>query len=172
MVQDRDLDDGLYEQMELQDGRLPDGSPLLTLFYSDDPETKKYLDLGTDDPLDVAQNDLEAMLTAIHEQMVEASRAVANERDPARRRTANQCLMALAKLEKFYLEPKPLYAILLNEEVTPDKQAPRKPDERTRTSDLTNPNPDEELDEQGRDGMEESSDDNAANAGVPDRGSK
>lgn len=56
MLADGDIDRGQFERLELRDGRLADGSSILSLFYSDDRQISKMLDLGVDDPLDVSGN--------------------------------------------------------------------------------------------------------------------
>jgi hypothetical protein len=55
MVGDGDLQRSQFEQLELADGRLPDGACVLALFYSEDPKVKELLDLGVDDPLAAAE---------------------------------------------------------------------------------------------------------------------
>jgi hypothetical protein len=61
MLSDGTIDDGQFLHMELSSGRLYDGAPLLSLFYSKDQETAAMLDINVSDPAQVTPS---AELTA------------------------------------------------------------------------------------------------------------
>jgi hypothetical protein len=52
-LRDNDLTQEQFEELELQDGRLPDGMPVLTLFYSKDPLVKELLQLSIPEPMSI-----------------------------------------------------------------------------------------------------------------------
>lgn len=56
MLNDGDVDRPTFEQMELSDGRLPDGRAISVLFYSDLPVHQRLLTGFMDDPLAIAAN--------------------------------------------------------------------------------------------------------------------
>lgn len=97
-----------YEQfceMELADGRLPDGLDVLLLFQSEDKDYREWLDLGVSDPTNIAKNDAMKMADKIHEQFIEVSRLIYEETRSERKRKATQALAALDKLRSMYQVP-------------------------------------------------------------------
>lgn len=104
MAEDGDLTQDQFVAMELKDGRLEDGSGVLTLFVNDD--YIDLLDIGIDDPLDVQQNDKGEVVLAI-----EAKRrklwAELNSATPRHRRPVREALAALDGLEELYGKPVP-----------------------------------------------------------------
>lgn len=97
-----------YEQfceMELQDGRLPEGLDVLLLFQSEDRDFRKWLDIGVSDPTNVGKNDPQEMADIIHEKFIELSRLIHEETQSQRRRKARQALAALEKLQTMYQVP-------------------------------------------------------------------
>lgn len=97
-----------YEQfceMELQDGRLPEGLDVLLLFQSEDRDYREWLDIGVADPTNVSKNDPQAMADVIHEKFIELSRLIHEETRTERRRKARQALAALDKLRSMYQVP-------------------------------------------------------------------
>jgi hypothetical protein len=105
MLQNEDITKVQFERLELEDGRLADGTSVLTLFYKNDPAYKKYLNVGITDPLNVFSHEPIAISEVIIEQMKEVAKAIANEEDPAEREIAIQCMFALAALQKLYEDP-------------------------------------------------------------------
>lgn len=99
MVADGDLTKEQFERLEMIDGRLPDGDPVLTLFFRAD--TRDDLDLGVDDPLAVKVNDPIKMLDAItlkrNELLLEGVSA-----PPTRKALIRLMIGALDDLEKMY----------------------------------------------------------------------
>lgn len=102
-----------FAEMELGDGRLMDGSSVLTLFYKDDTDVAEYLDLGTDDPLNVRKNDEESMRIMMQERAMQVARALTKANDDEDRILLKQALSALAHLEKYYDTPQSATSALL-----------------------------------------------------------
>lgn len=99
MVDDGDLTQDQFVAMELEDGRLEDGSDVLTLFMNDD--YIDLLDIGVDDPLDVQENDKSEVLLAIEAKRRELWGEL-NSATPRHRRPVREALAALDKLEDMY----------------------------------------------------------------------
>lgn len=99
MVADGDLSKEQFERLEMQDGRLPDGDPIFTLFFR--PDTAPELDMGVNNPLDIKNNDPIVMLDAIAEKrqafLIEGTAA-----SPNRKSIIKLMLGALDDLEKMY----------------------------------------------------------------------
>ena len=169
MVEDGDISQSQFERLELTDGRLPDGTTVLALFYKEDKQYSQYLNLGVDDPLDPSTNDPNAILALIAERVADVSRAIVNQKDPAQRYIATQCLLALINLQKHYLNPNEMARMILGEQ-TDSQNVAGKPrtENRLRREDLTSPNEDEELDEGGRNRLQPSSDDSPVVKAVRD----
>jgi hypothetical protein len=100
MIEVGDLDRAQYEYLELQDGRLPDGTDVLGLFTSQDPEIRGYLRLGLADfnPFDVDVN--EDILPAIYKKMLDTQKVIVNGSNQNERFKATQAFYALKALEK------------------------------------------------------------------------
>jgi hypothetical protein len=93
-----------FEDMELSDGRLPNGLDVLLLFVSEDFKFQVWLDMGVADPTNVDANDAEAMVQLIHNQMLIVGTVVNETTDVVMRRQAMQALAALVKLQEMYGE--------------------------------------------------------------------
>lgn len=93
-----------FDDMELADGRLPDGLDVLLLFQSSDDDYKEWLDLGEADPTDVSGLDPDMMIEKIHDQQILVSQFIHLQTQPERRRKARQALAALEKLRLMYQE--------------------------------------------------------------------
>jgi hypothetical protein len=110
MHDDGDLDRVLLENMELEDGRLGDGSPVGILFYEDDPVYKRHLSFSFD-VLVFNDNDPEAALTEIQKAKTGvlqewAVTTSASKKDKLR--LANGALTwAEKKYEKLLIQPEP-----------------------------------------------------------------
>lgn len=115
MLDSAELTRSQFERLELQDGRLADGTTVLALFYSEDPGLKEYLDLGVDDPLDLDGNDLLAMQALIREKIALVTTTLANEQSRPKKYPATQALYALLYLEKYYLNPMEAGKILMGD---------------------------------------------------------
>ncbi len=99
MLDTGDLTRDQFERMELNSGRLPDGTDLLNAFH--DPEMEEFLDLGFENVLDTEANSAADVLMAIEvrrkELVPQMARAV-----PGRKRELIKALAALDKLQMLY----------------------------------------------------------------------
>lgn len=93
-----------FDDMELADGRLPDGLDVLLLFQSQDSDYQEWLDLGVADPTAISANDPEKMIELIHAQAILVSEYIHLQTRSDRRRKARQGLAALEKLRLMYEE--------------------------------------------------------------------
>lgn len=151
-----------FEAMELEDGRLPDGSPLETLFSSDEPIYTKILTLsGISSPLDIRGNDPQKVLDAISKQLPVAYESIHEETRQVQKTQAKEALAALKFLALKY-EASLVIQVreeeLTNPSVSPSNTdtddnsdsdvSPRRNDIKTRTSEESesplNVNPDDE----------------------------
>ena len=71
MLEDGDIEREAFEEMELIDGRLPDGKAISILFYDPDPVYVRVLSFGGKDPLAVSTNDNDEMISAIETKRTE-----------------------------------------------------------------------------------------------------
>lgn len=103
MVLEGDLTQAQFDRLELLDGRLPDGTDVLNIFYSDNPVYSKYLDMGIDgDVLDVTMHNPEEVISGINEKLIVARQDSVNAPNKAKRWLAYQCVVALERLKKLY----------------------------------------------------------------------
>lgn len=102
MVADGELSEGQFIEMELQDGRTPDGVDVLALFRSEDPTMQGLLALGVANPLDIAANDAAAMVRAIGEAELDAAAIMMSAGSANVKRGARMALAALLKLRDKY----------------------------------------------------------------------
>lgn len=123
-----DLDRSQFERLELEDGRLPDGTEILNLFYSENENLRNYLSLGVSNPCDVLNNDVIAMTNKITDKKKVASTDMINATNDIEKWWPRISLYALDALDKLYNPPMP---------VLPNGVAGPLSDQRTRT---VNPN--------------------------------
>jgi hypothetical protein len=97
-----DLTPAQFEELELDDGRLPDGQDALTLFSSTEPFYLEYLDLGVDDPLLIDANDPTDMMVAIEGAALDVQDVLVNSSNAKERLRAKQALAALGALKEIY----------------------------------------------------------------------
>lgn len=100
MLSDGDITQAQFETMELEDGRLDDGSPVLQVFY--DPEYRSLLRLGLPDPLDTFANDRENVRQQSLEVRKDLIRKLGVQKSPRDRVQILTALAALDALEKWY----------------------------------------------------------------------
>jgi hypothetical protein len=103
MLEDGDLTYEQFEYGELTSGRLVNGNDVLSLFWSKDPNIKKYLNLGVEDPLDISGNNPEDMKDRIRDKYENVLEVLANSNSPDEIWEARRCQSALVKLELAYL---------------------------------------------------------------------
>lgn len=103
-LNDGDITDGQFEQMELESGRLMDGSDILNLFMTADPELQQMLALSVGDVLNVEANDAAFVLSRIAEKLIELRVVLSNPARPKTFQKARQAMFALEALRKLYEE--------------------------------------------------------------------
>ena len=91
-----------FEDMELFDGRLPNGLDVLLLFQSSDADFQAWLDVGVSDPTNPEENEPEPILESIHAKIIEVSEEINTLTNAVRARKARQALAALEKLRALY----------------------------------------------------------------------
>ena len=91
-----------FENLELDDGRLPDGTSVLALFNSPDEVMQDMLDLGVADPANVLDNDATNMLIEINAALQDVEEIVLTVEDDAEAHQAKQALAALNTLQSEY----------------------------------------------------------------------
>jgi hypothetical protein len=104
MLSDEDLSQSQFEALELDAGRLDDGSPVLQVFF--DPEYASILNMGIADPLDTEANDKKLMLPIIKDKRKEILMALGQLKNARPRNQLMTALGALKALEEWYDEVK------------------------------------------------------------------
>lgn len=103
MLENGELNEVQFEQVELENGRLPDGAPVLTLFATADPDFRLLLDLGVADPVDVKTNNPLTMMDAISAQYAKIESVYINTPRKRIKSMARQSMAALKELFKLYM---------------------------------------------------------------------
>lgn len=101
MVQEGDMDRRAFEEVELSDGRLPDGKTLGILFFSSDPVYQRWLNFHPN-PLIINDNPPEEMISDIQKQREGLLREWANTTSKAKEVKLNNAYFALDWLEQQY----------------------------------------------------------------------
>jgi len=106
MLRDRDLSTDEFEDMEIRDGRLPDGTNISILFYSSDPILKRALDFMPN-PLSIEErrqkNELDSSVVMIQTQRQSVLKEWSSTGSGAKARRLKQAYYALDWLEEQYL---------------------------------------------------------------------
>ena len=99
-----DITQSQFEELELADSRLPDGSSVLNLFLSVDPSMQRLLSISTPNPLDVDANieNAEFILEQIKDAMLLAQMQAVNASTSRLKQQAKQAVRALTELERVY----------------------------------------------------------------------
>jgi len=97
-----DISQAQFDDMELEDGRLPDGTSLLGLFHNANKPYIEWLDLGVPNPLATSVNDALDMLVEINSAAINIQDVLANSTRAAQRKQAKQALAALDQLKGIY----------------------------------------------------------------------
>ena len=109
MLEDGSISKVQFQTMELESGRLPDGEPLLTLFYSTDNETQAMLQLPVREPLAVDSQQSSVILPAIEQNIKAVSTIYINTSSDRLKRKAASAQAALYALRALYTdEPHPV----------------------------------------------------------------
>jgi len=102
-LEDGDLSRSQFASIELEDGRLSDGSDVLSLFNSTEPDFMRMLDMGVDEPLAIDLNDPLDMLIEIEAAALSAMEDQGAARSISTRDKATQALQALNALKELYM---------------------------------------------------------------------
>lgn len=135
MLESGDISGQQFDDMELDDGRLPDGQDILNLFYSTDPDIVEMLSLSVGDVLNTEANDRDTVLLAIADKEIEVRAILMNPPRPKIFDKAKQAFAALQALKSLYLQPtmaeqqEGLNAINEAEQEVPTPDNEDKPDE-------------------------------------------
>ena len=108
MVDDNDITRSQFDYLELEDGRLPNGNPVTTLFWDKSGKFTKYLDLGVENPMDKCNNDPIYMQDAIMDKRAEVADTLANTKSEVERWIALQADAALTECELLYVPASPI----------------------------------------------------------------
>lgn len=106
MMADNEITASQFETMELEDGRLPSGVSVMTLFYSKKAPFTEILNMGVENPEDIYTNDPEKMFKKIAEQRRLIHEKIATTPNYTRQLPYMQAEAALNALEKMYQEQK------------------------------------------------------------------
>lgn len=100
-----DINQPQFEELELSDGRLPDGSSVLNLFLATDPAMQQLLNISTPNPLDIEANreNTAFILEQIKDAVLLAQMQVVNASTARLKQQAKQAVRALTELERIYM---------------------------------------------------------------------
>lgn len=102
MLDSGDITEQQFDDMELNDGRLPDGTDILNLFLTTEPVLQEMLSISVGDVLNVAANDTETVLQAIEDKLLEVRAILANPIRPKVFDLAKMAFAALQALRQLY----------------------------------------------------------------------
>jgi hypothetical protein len=99
-----DLTQSQFEELELGDGRLPDGTSVLNLFLTTDRGMQRLLSISTPNPLDVEANQENTafILEQIKDALLLANLQAVNATTSRLKQQARQAVRALTELERIY----------------------------------------------------------------------
>lgn len=144
MLRNGDLTQEDFNELELADGRTPEGLDILFLFHSQDAELKSWLGnfAGAADPTDITNNDGTAIIEEIQRRKVEVYKRIESAPNARVSNLAKMALAALQKLQTMYQEM-PAPEMELNERVALEamdsQEPPPEADEPTDNEDETLP---------------------------------
>jgi hypothetical protein len=102
MLDSGDITEQQFDDMELADGRLPDGTDVLNLFLTTEPALQEMLSISVGDVLNVKENDAETVLAAIEDKLLEVRAILVNPIRPKVFDLAKQAFGALIALKELY----------------------------------------------------------------------
>lgn len=105
MLDAGDLTEQEFDDLELGEGRLPDGTDVLNLFMTTDPDIREMLSISVGDVLNVEANDRETVLQAISDKELEVRAMLQSPSRPAIFDKAKQAFAALQALRELYSKP-------------------------------------------------------------------
>lgn len=118
MLQSGDISNAQFEELELEDGRLPDGTSVLSLFNH--PDYKAMLNLGTPDPLMLDKEELKPLVL---EKKAELLTGLGLVKDFRTRKQMREALMALEVLVEDPLKAAPVPPALAAAALAPGEVA-------------------------------------------------
>lgn len=139
MLANGEFTDEQFTIAELADGRLQDGSDVLTLLYKTGTGHDDLLNFGVAEPDNILENDAQTMLPMILSKLSGARRAVANTTSNRERLFLLQVQAALEKLYDMYATGS------IGGEATDGGGGAPELENRLRRENLAAPNPEEEL---------------------------
>jgi hypothetical protein len=96
------IDDAKFEQLELGDGRLVDGTDILYLFRSDSEDMQQLLELPLSNPTNIVANNPDTAIKAIDAQLDKVIRVNVNTSRDTIKKVTRQAIAALNKLRQQY----------------------------------------------------------------------
>jgi hypothetical protein len=102
MLDAGDITEQQFDDMELNDGRLPDGTDILNLFLTTEPAIQEMLSISIGDVLNAKENDAEMVLQAIEDKLLEVRAILVNPIRPKVFEQAKQAFAALVALRGLY----------------------------------------------------------------------
>jgi hypothetical protein len=102
MLRSGEIGQSDFNRIELSNGRLPDGTNVLALFFSYDKTFRAWLRTPARNPLLAHENNATEMVTAIDRQEIEVNTIIVNTSDETTKIKAQQALAALTQLRAIY----------------------------------------------------------------------
>lgn len=102
MLEAGEITDEQFEAMELESGRLSDGTSILNAFMTGDRELQEMLSLSVGDVLNVPANDSQFVLDQVDNQMLDIRAILANPPRPKLFKKAQIAMAALEALRELY----------------------------------------------------------------------
>ncbi len=100
MLTDGDIDRAQFARLEMEDGRLEDGTSILVLFST--KEFEKFLNLGVPDPINIEANDAMVMVDIIQDKIAELITDMGREGNSMVRKRMKEAIGALQFLRSEY----------------------------------------------------------------------
>jgi len=104
MLSDGTITSAQFETMELECGRLEDGSDILSMFSSRNEEIKALVDIGIEDPRDIENIDADTAIRAINNKYWLVEEIYVNTGRDRIKNLSRSVMAALDTLRKLYIE--------------------------------------------------------------------
>lgn len=134
-----DITEQQFEQMELDDGRLADGTSILNLFMTGDKDIQEMLAISVGDVLNVQANDSEFVLSQIDDRIIQLRALIANPPRPQFFNKARQAIAALEALRDLYEKNNPAVSDKVEEPNAPVEQQSTPPETMTTQIEMVTP---------------------------------
>lgn len=124
MIADGDLNRKQFQMLELKDGRMENGIPVIALFHSSEAIYKKLLTLeDVENPLDITSNDPSYIVIKADEAIMNVNHELLDARNDEQRLVFQRAAAALEQLKKLYQESQ--INVAAQETGTPGGKSPR-----------------------------------------------